>query len=148
MNSRTYQLSAVPNETNGEDEANFSHALVRPLQAEQLLDALARVTDVPAEFSGQRRGVRAGQLPGAFAQRRRGERPTEGERFLSTFGKPVRALSCECERSDDTTLGQALQMITGKLLNGMLRHKDNRLGRLLAAARATRPWSRSCTWRR
>ena len=136
MNSRTYQLSAVPNETNGDDEANFAHALVRPLQAEQLLDALARVTGVSAEFSGQRRGVRAGQLPGVFAQRRRGQRPTEGERFLSTFGKPVRSLSCECERSDDTTLGQALQMITGKLLDGMLRHKDNRLGRLLSAGKS------------
>ena len=136
MNSRTYQLSAVPNDTNGEDEANFAHALVRPLQAEQLLDALARVTGVTAEFTGVRPGVRAGQLPGVFAQRRRGERPTEGERFLSTFGKPVRSLSCECERSDDTTLGQAFQMITGKLLDGMLRKPDNRLGRLLAARRS------------
>jgi uncharacterized protein DUF1549/uncharacterized protein DUF1553 len=136
MNSRTYQLSAVPNETNSEDESNFSHALVRPLQAEQLLDGLAQVTGAPAEFTGMRRGVRAGQLPGVFAQRRRGERPTEGERFLSTFGKPVRSLSCECERSDDTTLGQAFQMITGKLLDGMLRKPDNRLGRLLAAGRS------------
>jgi hypothetical protein len=135
MNARTYQLSAVPNETNGEDEANFSHALVRPLQAEQLLDALARVTEAPAEFTGMRRGIRAGQLPGVFAQRRRGERPTEGERFLSTFGKPVRSLSCECERSDDTTLGQAFQMITGKLLDGMLRKPNNRLGKLLATGK-------------
>src|SRR5690606_7607090 len=52
MNSRTYQLSSVPNDTNRDDERNFSHALVRPLQAEQLLDALAQVTGVPAEFPG------------------------------------------------------------------------------------------------
>src|SRR5262249_36511572 len=36
VNSRTYQLSAVPNETNREDETEFSHVLIRPLQAEQL----------------------------------------------------------------------------------------------------------------
>ena len=135
MNSRTYQLSAVPNDTNAEDESNFARAVVRPLQAEQLLDALAQVTGVPAEFTGQRPGIRAGQLPGVFAQRRRGERPTAGERFLSTFGKPVRSLSCECERSDDTTLGQAFQMITGKLLDGMLRKEDNCIGRMLAAGK-------------
>src|SRR5258708_8252219 len=51
MNSRTYQLSAVPNETNRDDETNFSHAQVRPLQAEQLLDALAQVTGVPTKFA-------------------------------------------------------------------------------------------------
>ncbi len=131
MQSRTYQLSAVPNETNGDDEANFARAIVRPLQAEVLLDALAQVTGVPAEFTRQRPGVRATQLPGAFTQRQRGERPTDGERFLTTFGKPVRSLSCECERSDDTTLARAFQMITGPMLNDMLAREDNRLGRLL-----------------
>jgi len=34
----------VLNETNRDDEANFAHALSRPLQAEQLLDAIAQVT--------------------------------------------------------------------------------------------------------
>src|SRR5262249_6666602 len=42
MTSRTYQLSAVPNDTNAGDEVPFARALVRPLQAEQLLDALAQ----------------------------------------------------------------------------------------------------------
>src|SRR5439155_2266108 len=51
MNSRTYQLAAAPNETNQEDEINFSHALLRPLQAEQLLDALSQVSEVPVKFT-------------------------------------------------------------------------------------------------
>jgi Protein of unknown function (DUF1549)/Protein of unknown function (DUF1553) len=134
--SRTYQLSSIPNETNGEDETNFSRAVVRPLQAEQLLDALTQVTGVPVEFRGYRTGLRAGQVPGAFTQRLRGEKPTEGERFLAVFGKPVRSLSCECERSEDTTLGQAFQMITGRLLNDMLAKEDNTLGRLLRSGKA------------
>src|SRR5262249_33606177 len=36
MNSRTYQLSSVPNETNADDETNFSHTLIRSLPAEPL----------------------------------------------------------------------------------------------------------------
>jgi hypothetical protein len=135
MNSRTYQLSAVPNETNREDETEFSHAIVRPLRAEQLLDAVSQVTGIQPQFNGYPVGLRASQLPGVGASRRRGERPTEGEKFLTSFGKPVRSLSCECERSDDTTLGQAFQLITGEMLNKMLSEPDNRIGRLLAADR-------------
>jgi hypothetical protein len=138
LTSRTYQLSAVPNDTNGDDETNFSHALVRPLQAEQLLDALTQVTGVPAEFNGQPEGVRAGQLPGVRGPGGRRQQATPGERFLRAFGKPDRLLSCDCERSDDATLGQALQLITGEMLNDMLARKDNRLGKVLAAGKPDR----------
>ncbi|HWG42103.1 MAG TPA: DUF1549 and DUF1553 domain-containing protein [Gemmataceae bacterium] len=136
MNSRTYQLSAVPNETNRDDEANFAHALVRPLQAEQLLDALAQVTGVTPNFPGYPAGVRAGQLPGVSANRGRRQRATDGEKFLASFGKPIRLLSCECERSEDTTLNQAFQLITGPLVNKMLSDADNRIGRLLGSGKA------------
>jgi hypothetical protein len=136
MNSRTYQLSAVPNETNREDEANFSHALIRPLQAEQLLDSLAQVTGIQPHFPGYPEGMRAAQLPGVMANRDRRQSATNGEKFLATFGKPVRSLSCECERSDDTTLNQAFQLITGPLLNEMLSASENRIGKLLAASAA------------
>ena len=78
--------------------------------------------------------MRAGQLPALRAVRRR-EAPTSAERFLKQFGKPERLLSCECERSDDTTLAQAFQLITGRLLNGMLSERDNRIGRLLASGK-------------
>src|SRR5205807_5680623 len=44
MNSRTYQLSAVPHETNRDDETNFSHATVRSLPAEVLLHAVLTPT--------------------------------------------------------------------------------------------------------
>ncbi len=139
MNSRTYQLSAVPNETNRDDETNFSHAQLRSLQAEQLFDALAQVTEVPAKFTGFPIGTRAGQLPGvALGGRERGkQRVGETEKFMTAFGKPVRSLSCECERSDDTTLNQAFQLITGAMLNKMLSNPDNRLGRLMAKGQPT-----------
>jgi hypothetical protein len=138
LNSRTYQLSAAPNDTNGDDETNFSHALVRGLQAEQLLDAIAQVTGVPVRFNGYPEGIRAGQLPGVRAFRVQDRRPSEGERFLQTFGKPERSLSCECERSEDTTLAQAFQMLSGEMLHRMLAEPHNRLGQLLKAGKSDR----------
>ena len=81
--------------------------------------------------------MRAGQLPGVTASRERGQRTSESEKFMTAFGKPVRSLSCECERSDDTTLNQAFQLITGALLNKMLSEPNNRLGRLLATGKPT-----------
>jgi hypothetical protein len=136
LNSRTYQLSAVPNETNVDDEANFARAQVRPLQAEQLLDALGQVMGVAPRFPDQPSGTRAGQLPGVSVNRGKRRQASDGERFLTSFGKPIRLLSCECERSDDTTLYQAFQLITGPLLNQMLRDADNRIGHLLASGRS------------
>jgi hypothetical protein len=138
MNSRTYQLSAAPNDANASDEANFSHAQVRPLQAEQLLDALAQVTAVPVKFNGYPLGRRAAQLPGVQPARRRDQPQTEGERFLRRFGKPERLLTCECERSDDSTLEQAFGLLTGGVVNQMLSTRDNRIGALMARGLSNR----------
>src|SRR5947208_10266586 len=51
MNSRTYQLSAQTNEFNKDDNKYFSHAVTKLLTAEQLLDALCTVTDIPDNFA-------------------------------------------------------------------------------------------------
>ena len=50
LQSRTYQLSSVWNETNRDDELHYSRALPRRLDAEVLLDAISRVTGVNEEF--------------------------------------------------------------------------------------------------
>ncbi|MBY0231341.1 MAG: DUF1549 and DUF1553 domain-containing protein, partial [Gemmataceae bacterium] len=124
MLSRTYQRSWVPNGTNRDDETGLSRALVRPLQAEVLLDAAAQVCGARPSFPGMPAGTRAVQLPGLG-----GRRKGEGEKFLASFGKPPRSLSCECERSDDSTLAQALQLLAGPTLAGLLEREDNVLGK-------------------
>ena len=53
--------------------------------------------------------------------------------FLKTFGKPERLLTCECERSEATTLAQAFQMINGPTVRHKLDADNNRIARLLAA---------------
>jgi hypothetical protein len=122
MTSRTYQLSAQTNEMNKDDNKYFSHAVTKLLTAEQLLDALCAVTEVPEKFAGLPAGTRAVQLP-------------DGEinhPFLKTFGQPARELACECEREGDSNLAQALQLINGPTVNEKLRSPSNRIGRLLA----------------
>ncbi len=123
MQSRTYQLSAQPNETNKEDSKYFSHAVTKLLTAEQLLDALSDLTGIPEKFAGLPAGTRAIQLP-------------DGEvnhPFLKTFGQPARELACECERESDGNLAQALQLINGPTVNEKVRNPANRLSGLLAA---------------
>ena len=121
VSSRTYQLSAQPNDTNKDDAKYFSHAVTKLLTAEQLLDALCDVTQVPEKFAGLPAGTRAIQLP-------------DGEvnhPFLKTFGQPARELACECERESDSNLAQALQLINGPTINDKLRNPANRIAKLL-----------------
>ena len=132
VSSRTYQLSAIPNETNRDDESNFSHAAVRRLSAEQLADSLALVLDARLSFGGYPEGTRASQLAGARVIRRRDGGPSSGDSFLTTFGKPPRLQACECERSEDSTLAQTFQLVSGPILNDLLARSDNRLKRWAA----------------
>ena len=63
MTSWTYQLSAEPNETNREDEVNFSRAIVKRLPAEELLDALTAVIGGTHKLYDSPDGTRAGKPP-------------------------------------------------------------------------------------
>lgn len=131
LNSRTYQSASQPNESNADDEAHFARATIRPLEAEQLYDAIAAVLGASAGFDGYPAGLRAGQLPEAPAASRR--KDGDGARFLKLFGKPDRLLSCECERSGDTTVMQAAQLLTGGLLQRMLAEDKNRIGAAISS---------------
>jgi hypothetical protein len=132
MNSRAYQLSAEPNATNGGDEVNYSHVLPRRLTAEQMIDAQHQVAGVPARFNGYPSGLRASQLPGLASANRRDAKAVNTENLLKLFGKPNRILTCECERSSETTMGQAFQLISGPAINQLLAQSDNRLAKMLA----------------
>lgn len=123
MNSRTYQRSARTNEFNAEDDRYFSHAMPRMLSAEQLLDSICHVTGVPETFDGVPPGTRATQLP----------EPPKNHAFLRVFGQPQREMACECERSSDSNLSQALQMINGPTVHNKLRSDEGRIKKLIDA---------------
>lgn len=133
MNSKAYQLSSIPNESNAVDTDNYSHALPRRLTAEQLCDAISQAAGTPIAFNGYPLGIRAGEIPGVRAVRFRDESPSSGDQFLTLFGKPPRLESCECERSDESTLSQAFQLISGPFVNELLTAEDNRIEQLLDA---------------
>ncbi|MFO0910305.1 MAG: DUF1553 domain-containing protein [Isosphaeraceae bacterium] len=121
LESQTYQLDSTPNDTNREDEVNFSRYPVRLLSAEVLADALGQAVGESARFANAPRGLSHVQLPGARM----------GGPLLKAFGKPDRLLTCECERSEATTLSQAFQLINGEQIRAELESSDNRIGRLL-----------------
>jgi hypothetical protein len=138
MNSRTYQLASQPNETNQDDEANFSHALVHRLGAEQLLDGQSQVMGVPPKFAGYPVGLRAAQLPGVRPESKGKRRANSWDQFLEIFGKPPRLLTTDTERSCECNMGQAFQMLSGPTFNpspaGLAPSGgENRITRLLAA---------------
>jgi hypothetical protein len=79
--------------------------------------------------------MRANQVPAPPQTGRRFGGEGMGEKFLKTFGKPDRLLTCECERNDDPGLLQAFQLITGDLMNSLVRDPDGRLGKMLSAGK-------------
>jgi hypothetical protein len=121
--SRVYQLSSLPNRFNAGDARYFSHATVRMLSAEQILDSASRAAGVPEQLFNLPAGSRAAQVP-------------DGELvhpFLKDFGQPARADACECERGTDSTLEQALQIVGGRTLHNKVIAPDNRIGEMLKA---------------
>jgi hypothetical protein len=126
LNSRTYQAGATPTRFNYEDRQFFSRYRQRLLSAEQLLDAVCRVTGVAESFAGVPPGTPATQLPA----------PDPNHPFLSAFGQPPRQSACACERSSSPQLAQALQLLNGPLVNAKLKAKDSRARRLIAEGRS------------
>ncbi|MDV6034163.1 MAG: DUF1549 domain-containing protein [Phycisphaera sp. RhM] len=135
MKSRTYQLSAEPNETNVNDSTCYSRSNVRRLPAEVILDMQSDVLDSPARFLGYPTGIRAVQIPGVRSKQARRSAPEAGDRFLKTFGKPDRILACDCERSNETTLKQVFVLV-GDGLNDRLASPTNRIARLALSKRS------------
>ena len=125
LNSQTYQRRSEANSSNEGDDRFFSKYTRRLLTAEQLLDAICDVTQVPESFSGLPAGTRATQLPS----------PDFGKEFLTVFGQPARTSVCQCERSDDLNLSQALQIANGSFVHGKLTNGGSRVRRLLKEKR-------------
>ena len=122
LNSRTYQLSSKVNETNKTDKMNFSHAYLRRLRAEVLLDSIVQVTGVDEKYRVGAPGFRAVNLPVTDVK----------SRFLTMFGRPnERMTACECVRSRATTLPQVMHFVCGDTVIEKVRGKDGTLARLL-----------------
>ncbi|MDA0919248.1 MAG: DUF1553 domain-containing protein [Planctomycetota bacterium] len=103
-NSRTYQLSWKPNETNRDDLRNFSHAQIRRMPAEVTIDAILQATANDARlktWSSNTSQRKITQHPKSIQAR-------GIDYSLLVFGKPLRTTNCDCERQGQPTLLQSL----------------------------------------
>jgi hypothetical protein len=108
VGSRTYQLSAVPNDFNKHDKQAYARFYPRRLSAEVLYDAVCQVTNTRGAFGG---------LPqDKYAPNRAIMLPDEAfpSYFLDVFGRPQRISACECERVSDANLAQALHLLNSQ----------------------------------
>jgi hypothetical protein len=127
LNSRTYQADFRANDFNKDEVKYFSHYQPRLLSAEQLLDAICAVTDLPETFTGLPAGMKATELPAPDLAK---------HEFLKIFGQPERQTVCACERTSDSNLGMAIQFFNGPLIYGKLRDANNRFRKLAAVGRS------------
>ena len=108
--SNTYQLSTQTNPTNERDTKNFSHAPLRRLRAEVLLDVISQVTNTQNKFRGLPQGARAVQIADG----------NTSTYFLTTFGRATRETVCSCEVKMEPNLSQALHLLNGSTLHGKI----------------------------
>lgn len=103
LNSRAYQLSAEPNDSNRSDTLNYSRFGIRRLSAEVLLDVMSQVTGVPEKFAGYPPGTRAMQVYAG-----------NGGYMLAAFGRLNRDIICERDSQPD--VAQTMHMISGSTM--------------------------------
>jgi hypothetical protein len=124
LNSRLYQLSSNSTPSNAADEQNFSHASYKAVPAEVLLDAIGQATGTPEVFNGWPEGYRAVQIWDNKLP----------HYFFRIFGRPVRATVCECERSNEPSISQALHLMNSPEIMAKIR---SRTGQAATAAKQT-----------
>jgi hypothetical protein len=127
--SRTYQLSATPNDFNKFDRQSYARYYPKRMTAEVLFDAVSQVTDSPTRFGGlptdKHAPNRAIMLPDESFQ----------SYFLDVFGRPQRLSACECERVSEANLAQVLHLINSDEVQGKISRVGGRVDQIVKDAR-------------
>jgi hypothetical protein len=126
--SRTYQLDYKTNASNQFDKNNFSHAYVRPLMAEQVVDVLNSALGVEEPFQGQDQVFSGLKMVEVGSSRLTGNLAY----ILRIFGRPPRTTACDCERAMEPALPQTLFRMTDPAL---LQKFNDRNGRAVKLAK-------------
>jgi hypothetical protein len=109
LNSRTYQSSSVPADTNANAAANFACYSTRRLEAEVLIDAIDDITAsterytsaIPEPFTYIPENHRSIALPDGSIS----------SAFLELFGRPSRDTGFDSERNNRVTANQKLHLL-------------------------------------
>jgi hypothetical protein len=135
LQSETYQRSSITLPENITDLRYGSHYVPRRLKAEVLLDTVSQVTAAPTTFKIDRRNANRGTADSYPMGFRALQLPDSNiaSYFLKSFGRADRVATCECERTNEPSMAQALHIANGETLNTKLAQKDNRLDALLTS---------------
>jgi hypothetical protein len=114
LNSRTYQLAAVPQSRSPEAAANFAFYPLRRLDAEVLIDALDQITGanekyssaIPEPYTFIPDNLRSIALPDGSIT----------SSFLEMFGRPPRDTGLESERNNRITAAQKLTLLNSTVM--------------------------------
>jgi hypothetical protein len=118
-------LASTATEDNRADASNIYHTRYtrKRLTAEQLADALDFATGTQEPYPGLPLGTRAIQLPDTRVR----------SFLLDVFGRPARQITCECERTTQPNIAQALHLLNSDFLNRKIEAPQGRISKLLAA---------------
>lgn len=123
LTSRAYQASSQPDPANVADRKYYSRAYPKRMAAEVYFDAVCQITGKPETFTGWPEAKRAVQLP-------ENRFPSY---FLDVFGRPNRLVICD--REEEGTISQALNLINGKEIQSRVADKGGTLAKLLASGK-------------
>ena len=126
LESRTYQLSPEPNDSNLADTRNFSRAYRRRLPAEVMVDAVRDATGVPDTFAALPAGGRATQAWSYKIE----------SHFLDAFGRPNSSSDCPCERDTQLSVVQSLHLMNSRNLQAKLTDPAGRIQRLAGSSQS------------
>jgi hypothetical protein len=138
--SETYQRTSTPLDGNEQDEKFFSHALLKPLTAYQMADALAQVTGVPNSY-GQNlgKGTKAIEINDPFI----------ADYLLDILGRCDRTGGCDVgSLARPASLKLALHLIIGDAINGKLVRQGHLVNDMVLYANDTDPVARADVWAR
>jgi len=121
--SQAYARSSIPDASTPLGQSSFARYTPKRLSAEVLLDAIDLLTGASSHYDGVPPATRASTLPDdGFASP-----------FLDAFGRPGRRTACECERTVEPSLAQALFLLNSAEVEAKLAAPSGR------AARYARP---------
>jgi hypothetical protein len=125
LQSRAYQLESAEETGNAADATDvyFTRYHAKRLTAEQIADGVDFATGTRQKYTGLPAGTRAIQLPD----------PRVPSYLLDVFGRPQRAVVCECERTATPNIAQAMHLLNGDTLSKKIADPTGRIERLAKA---------------
>ena len=129
LNSKAYQLSAVPRSRHPQAEAHFAVCPIRRVEAEVLIDALCQITGTTESYSSR--------IPEPFTwipESRRTIALPDGSitsPFLEMFGRPPRDTGLASERNNNPTAAQRLHLLNSTHILGKI-DRSRKLQSLMA----------------